>query len=80
MHAAQHFLMQNSGLSALDRILIVVAGLALALGASLENTSRDPRLRLKSTAWTGTGNVIVASMLVSSAFLKIRVAETVARP
>jgi hypothetical protein len=43
VHAAQHFLMQNSGLSALDRILIVVAGLALALGASLENTSRDPR-------------------------------------
>jgi hypothetical protein len=66
--------MQNSGLSALDRILIVVAG--FALGASLENTSRDPRRQAEKYSV----DRIVASMLVSSAFLKIRVAETVARP
>jgi hypothetical protein len=35
---------------------------------------------LKSTAWTGIGNVIVASMLLASAFLKVRVAETIAKP
>ena len=47
MHAAQHFLMQDSSLSALDSVLIGLAGLALALSASFENTSRNPRFQVE---------------------------------